>query len=167
MAHQPPGIVAGGQDDCAQPEAFRWQHGHVDAPRDRVELPGQNVFLKELLTYFSVVAVPYQFHVFRAAQLSMHLPQWLRAVDSTLQQCGVVWREHHKAVLQRRYRPHIFFVTLVASPQPHRAGGDVLAFALQLAAGACHTAMLLPWATYCVGHHMRSVFYAHSQAVWL
>lgn len=64
------------------------------------------------------------------------MPQWLGALDSTLQQAGVVRGEHHKAVVQR--------------------GQCVLVFALQLAGVAvvllvCHVHMLVPWATRCVG----------------
>lgn len=136
MAAHLSGIVAGRQDDRAQPTACGWWLGHVDTPRDGIELIGQYVLLKELPINLSVIKVPDQCHVFRTDQLSLHLTQRLRALDSTLQQAGVVRGEHHKAVLQRWQ--------------------CVFVFALQLASVAvvlsvCHAHMLVPWATRCVG----------------
>lgn len=135
MVSHMPSIVAARQNDRAQPTAFGWWLGHVDAPRDSIEQIGQYVSLEQLPVNFSVVAVPDQCHVFRTDQLSLHLAQWLRALDSTLQHAGVMRGQHHKTVLQRvrcvssagkgqdqsagcvllvqvQQKPHIFFFTL-------------------------------------------------------
>lgn len=116
VAHHPI-IVAGRQDNRAQPAANRGQIGHIDPPRDGIELIGQYVSLEQLPVNLSVITVPDQFHVFRADQLSLHLAQWRRALDSTLQQAGVMRSQHHKAVLQRGRR-----VSTVGTGQDQSAG---------------------------------------------